>query len=189
MKPGDVISKIYLRNFLFMLLVILLSSTAISAMVLYLNIHKPLDTHYSAIVMIISELHDTILIKSLTISAISSIVTAIALFSLGIFYTHKIAGPLYRIKMAAKSIIKGDLGTKIILRRKDVIQPFAESLNAMTTTYNEKIRTIHVEVDRLKDTITELKSSAESGKNRDDKLKKISDMESHINKVIHSIKV
>jgi methyl-accepting chemotaxis protein len=188
-KPRDVISKIYLRNFLFMLLVILLSSTAISALVLYFNIHKPLNTHYSAIVMIISELNDIILVKTLTISAVFSVLAAIALFLLGIFYTHKIAGPLYRIKMAAKSISMGDLGTKIILRRKDVIQPFAESLNSMTENYSNKIRILDVEADKLHSTITELKSLTKDGKESDTAIRRVSDMENQINSLINDIKL
>ncbi len=172
-----------------MLLVILLSSTAISALVLYLNIHKPLDTHYSAILMIMSELNDIILIKTLTISAIFSVLTAIALFLLGIIYTHRIAGPLYRIKIAATSISKGDLGTRIILRRKDVIQPFAESLNTMTKNYNDKIRTIQVEVDKFHDTITELKSLTKDSKETDTAIRRVSDMERQINALIDNIKL
>ncbi len=139
--------------------------------------------------MIMSELHDTIMIKTLTISAISSVVTAIALFSLGIFYTHKIAGPLYRIKMAAKSIIKGDLGTKIILRRKDVIQPFAESLNTMTENYSNKIRILNVKADKFHNTITELKSLTKNGKETDTAIRKVSDMENQINSLINDIKL
>lgn len=189
MRPIEIIKKNYLRNFLCLLLLVLLLSTAVSAIVFHLNIHRPLNTHYSAILSILSDLKETLLIKTLKISTLFSFLAAIGLLFISILYTHRIAGPLHRIKSAAKAIGKGNLDTKIQLRSKDAIHHFAKSLNSMTESYRDRIRALSGSLDQLRDSITEIKSLTDHNKEMDSTLEKISDKNIEIHSYIDSIKL
>lgn len=48
-----------------------------------------------------------------------------------IFYTHRIAGPAYRLGMALRQIAKGDLNQKVIFRKNDYLQELASDANMM----------------------------------------------------------
>jgi methyl-accepting chemotaxis protein len=183
------IGKSYLPGLIFAALGIFVFSIAISALLLYLDIYQPLDTHYSAVLSIITDVRETLIIKTLKISGISSLLIILGLMALVIYYTHRIAGPLYRIKVCAKSIGEGRLGTKVKFRTRDVIHPFAESLNDMTDRYSEKVRSITLEINELKSAVIELKSVAEDGNNTEAALKKALDKDSQIKGLLDSIKI
>lgn len=189
MKQERIIGKSYLPGLIFAALGIFVFSIAVSALLLYLDIYQPLDTHYSAVLSIITDIRETLLIKTLKISGISSLLIILGLMALVIFYTHRIAGPLYRIKVCAKSIGEGRLGTKVKFRQRDVIHPFAESLNEMTDRYSEKVRSLTLEINELKSAVTELKSLTEDGKDTEDALKKASDKDNQIKGLLDSMKI
>lgn len=172
-----------------MLLLVLLLSTTVSSLVLHLNIHRPLNTHYSEILSILSDLKETLLIKTLAISALFSFLAAIGLLFISIIYTHKIAGPLHRIKSAAKGIGEGNLETKIKLRRKDAIHHFAESLNSMTESYRDRISVLSGSLDQLKDAVTEFRSLSAEGRETDSVSKNISKKNIEIHSLIDNIKL
>ncbi len=49
----------------------------------------------------------------------------------GIFYSHRLAGPIYRINISLERIITGDLDFQVRLRRTDAFQHIGERLNAL----------------------------------------------------------
>ena len=189
MKQERIIGKSYLPGLIFAALGIFVFSIAVSALLLYLDIYRPLDTHYSAVLSIITDVRETLIIKTLKISGISSLLIILGLMALVIFYTHRITGPLHRIKVCAKSIGEGRLGTKVKFRQRDVIHPFAESLNEMTDSYSEKVRALTLEISQLKSAVTELKSLTEDGKDTEAGLKKALDKDSQIKGLLDSIKI
>ncbi len=189
MKSTDIIGKNYLVNFLLAFLLVLMSGIAVSALTLYLNIYQPLDTHYSAALSIMSDLKDTLISRSLIISALFSCMMFLGLLFLGILYTHRVAGPLYRVKVAAKSIGNGNLRENIKLRRKDVIHSFAESLNNLTSNYSNKVELLHSEINQLKDSVNELKNMPDDKKSLQSDIEKISDINEHINSLIDELKL
>lgn len=54
-----------------------------------------------------------------------------ALSTLGIFFSHRTAGPLYHFKRVFNQIRSGDVKARIRLRPKDDFQDVAESFNTM----------------------------------------------------------
>ena len=182
-KPSEIIKGDYVKRIVFLILLVLILSTGVS-FVLYLNIHQSLDTHYSAILIIMTDLKAELITQSLTISALCSFITIVGILCLGIFYTHRVVGPLYKIKIDARSIGNGHLNTKITLRRKDVLHPFAESLNTMTDSYRKGVKDLSLQVNNLKNTIVELDSPSVEAKERDGKIKKIMDIDRHIQSLI-----
>ncbi len=61
------------------------------------------------------------------------------IFILGLLFSHKIAGPVYRIEKTLVEISKGNLPLKIKLRRGDELSDLAEVINVLTDNLNKSI--------------------------------------------------
>jgi len=187
-KPREVIKKGYLPRLLIALISVFIIGTILSAIYLYIEMYKPLNTHYSAILAIIIEIKKTLIAKSIKINLIFLILISAGIIILGILYTHRIAGPLHRIKSYAKVVSECRLDTSIRFRRKDVVHVFAEVLNSMTGSYGERLRTLTLEINELKDALAKLESLTDDDKDRESVIRRIQDIDDRIKKLLSNIK-
>jgi len=65
------------------------------------------------------------------------IVAQIALLT--IFFSHKLAGPIYRFEKMCHSLIEGNYTDKIYLRRGDEMQNLAQLINEVIRTTDERL--------------------------------------------------
>lgn len=82
---------------------------------------------------------------------------------IGVFLSHKIAGPIYAFEMRIKNISNGDISTLVDLRKGDLLRDFETSFNEMMTILrktvvkdrktlagiNEKIAAINKKLDKV----------------------------------------
>ena len=61
------------------------------------------------------------------------------IFILGLLFSHKIAGPVYRIEKTLGDICKGNLGLKIRLREGDELVDLAYMINNLVEAFNKSI--------------------------------------------------
>ena len=61
------------------------------------------------------------------------------IFILGLLFSHKIAGPVYRIEKTLGDISKGNLGLKIRLRDGDELVDLAHTINNLVENFNKTI--------------------------------------------------
>jgi len=80
-----------------------------------------------------------------------------------IMNSHRIAGPLYRIRTVLNSVGSGDLTQKITLRKKDYLKKEADNVNTMVTSLREKIDRLQSHSTAASDDLTALKQSLQSG--------------------------
>ncbi len=189
MNPIDILKKDYLRNFLLWLLVIFFIGTAVSALLLYIDIYRPLNAQYSAILSTIKDVKESLVTKTVRINVIFYLLITAGMGILVIFYTHRIVGPLHRIKQHAKSIGQGNLDAEIKFRQRDAVNSLAESLNDMTKSYSDKIEILSSEIQQLKNSLTEFKLLAEKGEDTEPVLKKIIDVDNRITKILSTVKL
>jgi methyl-accepting chemotaxis protein len=69
--------------------------------------------------------------------AVSALVFVV-MVSLGIFYSHRIVGPLHNLNNKMKRIASGDDLSPVSFRRKDQFQELAESFNAMIEKFRNR---------------------------------------------------
>jgi methyl-accepting chemotaxis protein len=62
--------------------------------------------------------------------------------TLGLFLTHRLAGPLYRFEQTIKAILSGDLSVRIRLREKDEFHALALLLNQAIVEIEQRLRAI-----------------------------------------------
>lgn len=189
LKPTEVIGKGYLTRLLLLLICVFIIGTTVSAIYLYLDIYRSLDTHYSAILSIITEIKETLIIRTIKINAFFFLLISAGIVILGILYTHRIAGPLYRIKLYAKMVGEGRLDSDVKFRRKDVIHSFGESFNDMTKSYSDRLTVLISEIQQFKDAIAELKSLTEEGEDTEIAMEKVLEHDSRIKKLLNTIRL
>ena len=63
--------------------------------------------------------------------SISFLVTCLA----GIFFSHQLAGPIYRFRCAISETLEGNPPNEIVLRKRDALKDFAEELMKLIKKY------------------------------------------------------
>ena len=69
-----------------------------------------------------------ILLEALGVSSLVSILV-VGLFM--IFYTHRIAGPAYKLRQSLEKLARGETAEKISFRKNDEFQKLAEAFNSI----------------------------------------------------------
>ncbi|MCP3676976.1 MAG: methyl-accepting chemotaxis protein [Deltaproteobacteria bacterium] len=70
------------------------------------------------------------------------IVVTVAIAIISLLFSHKIAGPIFRLERNIHSIREGNLTTNTSFRTGDQIQELAETLNDLTRTLNHRVSKI-----------------------------------------------
>lgn len=188
-RPRDVISKAHPSRLFILLLAVFIVFALLSAVYLYLDVYMPLNIQYGSIVSALSEIHETLVARTVKINIIFFILTCAGILIIGIVYTHRICGPLHRIQMFAKLVSEGKLDNEIIFRKKDAIHLFGDAFNEMTKNYSDRLHMFSSEVRSLKESIQELKSLSEEGKDDAAGFDQIIETDRKIKKLLSTIKL
>lgn len=97
----------------------------------------------------------------LPVIIISVLLTSIFTIIYGLLYSHKIAGPIYRIKRTIDTISKGRLDFNVKLRNKDKFREVAGFLNILISSLNTKIKNIQGQASVLGKEINALQTLTE----------------------------
>ncbi len=79
-----------------------------------------------------------VLVSLLWVFGIGVLLVIIQIVLLTIFFSHKLAGPIYRFERLCHTIIEGDYTGEIILRRGDEMQNLASLLNEVIGRTHER---------------------------------------------------
>lgn len=80
-------------------------------------------------------LESTTMFRLVLPALVASNILAIIISAIfGLFYSHRMAGPVYRLEESIKSIIAGNLDFHIRLRKNDEFKELADALNELITS-------------------------------------------------------
>jgi hypothetical protein len=68
-------------------------------------------------VSILNDIHETLIIKTLKINTFFFLLAFAGILILGIIYTNRVCGPLYRVKFILKSVAEGRIDTPMRFRQ------------------------------------------------------------------------
>ncbi len=122
--------------------------------ILYSTMQQDIGPSYAVGIKMLSGLRQDILYKALTVFGITFFFMIIGILVLTMLYSHRIAGPLYRLSQFVKNVTEGHFDKRVSLREKDVIHPIAEELNELVSVYHVKLQNIKKEVETL-ETLTD----------------------------------
>lgn len=84
-----------------------------------------------------------------------------------VFFSHRIAGPLYRFRNVFKAIGQGDLMVQTKIRDHDYLQQEAEGLEHMIVELRSKLAEIKTDCQALDDLVGELKQALQRNSLKD----------------------
>lgn len=68
----------------------------------------------------------------------NNLIIMIIISILGVLYSHRIAGPVYRMQKDIEKVLAGEKGVRVQLRKNDKLKDLAEKLNALIDSYEKK---------------------------------------------------
>src|SRR6185369_4738344 len=96
---------------------------------------------------------------------ITTLLIVIAMVILHLLYSHRIAGPAYRIGLEAAKIAQGNLTGKIRFRRHDNLMDMADSMNNVALRYQVNIRRVQECLSIIEERSLKMNTLIQQGKN------------------------
>jgi len=118
---------------------------------------------------------------------IVTVIVSLATIAVTLFFSHKIAGPLYRFKKAMETLIGGDFSSDFHIRHFDQLQDLAGEFNKMIGSIRQRLNSLKDNVVSLKEKLNSL-SEHEVLEHKRAALNELKKITEELNKVIHSFK-
>lgn len=164
MKPITTRHFYRTRLFVYTLIVVLLGAVFAGVGVFAL-LPSGLGEGYGAALSTVKGIGDILLqrVAALFVAIAAGIVVVMAVLHL--FYSHRIAGPAYRLGREAAKITEGDLGGNIRFRQKDNLTDMADTLNEVAVRYRGRIDAVKNQLSRIEAQSEALSTLIQQGKN------------------------
>ncbi|MBI5586942.1 MAG: methyl-accepting chemotaxis protein [Deltaproteobacteria bacterium] len=138
----NLVEKTFKLNFGLRLCLLTAAGMLAVTLFLYYATSKDLGDSYGRAIYLINDLKirifPLIFASFYSIFILVVITTAIAVIS--VLYSHKIAGPIYRLEKNLELIGSGDLTVNTRFRRTDQLFVLADEINAMVRSLNHTVR-------------------------------------------------
>ncbi len=121
----------------------------LSAFFFYLTVNQHLGETYAQKVQALSFYKFEIIRQSLLIFVGFGFIAFAGVIFFGILYTHRIAGPLFRIRMIARELAAGNFSQIAKFRKNDAIHSLAESVNHFSREQAKRRETLLNGIDEL----------------------------------------
>jgi len=103
------------------------------------------------------------IIKTVNMRMLFSIIMVSPLVAiLGIFLSHRIAGPIFRMEKVLNNIAAGDLTQKIVLREKDEMINLANGINTVTESFKLNVTSEKSRLNKIREALEDAKKSLAS---------------------------
>jgi methyl-accepting chemotaxis protein len=146
-RAHQVIDKSHLRMVVLKCALISLAGLAGTAAIFWMIMHRQIGPTYGEGFRMLAELNRDILYKSLIIYGSTVLVTMICIALITLLYSHRVAGPVYRLRQFAGRIGGGDVSGRVTLRQGDVVQPLAGEMNGMNEAFRQTVTGIMQEIE------------------------------------------
>ncbi len=177
------------KRFQFAVLGLFLLFSLTATIIIYKAIHVTPAPHYGAAFSVMAEFKDTLVIKTIKINLIFLFLTMLGVAILGIFYSHRVAGPLFKVKQHAAVLGEGRFNERMFFRKKDVIHELSDVLNQTAHVYQEKSKTFYSGLKELKDGLELLNSLPDRSEEKAAQIKHLKELDKKIIREIQKMKL
>lgn len=150
--PSRLLERAFKIRFGLKLCLLTLLGGAAVVLLLYFSLARSLGDSYGSAILTIHELKIKVLplifASSYSILILGLITAAIAVIS--VLFSHRIAGPLYRLEKSLEAIASGDLTVNTRFRGMDQLSALADELNTMVRSLNHTSRSIMDSAEELR---------------------------------------
>lgn len=168
-----------------------IAGTLITAVFFYGYAEKNLGQTYAQRLMNLSDFKQEVVKKSLYIYLFFGALMSASLIVAAIYYSHKVAGPLVRIRIFAKDMMSGKFGGGVKFRSGDVIHPVAEAAEGFSKRYGERRDGLEKITEEMIAAAGELRKSidADDGQKMQNAVNAISSGSKELDRMLSEIKI
>jgi len=145
-------------------ILVIAAGVAVTGALLYVSSQIWLGESYTEGLKTLSKSRGVILRNSIIIYATTSLFVLAGIIVLGLLYSHRVAGPLYRLAATARLISGGDYRVHVKLRDGDAVHPLADSMNQLVEGCNERLRRLTDALNSLEEASERLEAATEQGR-------------------------
>lgn len=148
-QADQVIDKAYPRLLVIHCALIFIAGLLVTAAIFLVLMGRPIGPTYGEGFRMLAQLNRDIFYKSLVIYGSTVLVALCCIAGSVLLYSHRVAGPVYRLRLFAGRIAKGELGARVTLRQTDVVHPLAEEMNRMSDNFHRTLTAVRQELEVL----------------------------------------
>jgi len=134
-----IVTRSFSYSLLAKIVSLILAGGLLSAGILLFLVHRPIGGDYSATLYTLQQFKGLLLSRTVVIGLVVGVLISGAVALINLFYSHRIAGPLYRIEQEAGRIEEGDLTVRIRLRQGDAVEPLADEISRLASKHRERV--------------------------------------------------
>ncbi|MDP2168332.1 MAG: hypothetical protein Q8J64_08390 [Thermodesulfovibrionales bacterium] len=191
MNPFKVVSRSFSLRLLAAVMLTVVLGASITGVFFFTYTNQSLGESYTQRFANLSIYKLAVIRNSLYIYALFAVAIFVAVVLFSIYYSHKVTGPLYRIRMFAKEMERGNFGIGIRFREGDAIHAIAETANSFSQRYGEIYSRLNELVDAMEKDAAVLKRAIEKGdsKGGDSARDRIASGVTELNEILSGLKL
>jgi methyl-accepting chemotaxis protein len=151
------IKKLFQLRFILQFTALVVMACAAWGMLVYFYSRQTLTTAFIDSKLRVMSTADFLMpalgLGALLVTALAALAAAARL----LFFSHQIAGPLYRLEKTAQEVRDGNLKLQVKLRSGDQLQELAESMDQMVANLRMRTSQIRVDTERLREVVDRAK--------------------------------
>jgi methyl-accepting chemotaxis protein len=146
-------------------LVIVLLGVSFAACAVVWSLPGDLGEGYHNVQAMLRGIQQVLFLRISLLYTVTTLLIVIAMVILHLLYSHRIAGPAYRIGLEAAKIAQGDLSVTVRFRRRDSLMDMAEFMNDITLRYQDDVCQIQDGLATIEERSKKLDALVQEGKN------------------------
>jgi methyl-accepting chemotaxis protein len=147
-EPIQTVPKSYLSGFVRASTLIFAAGALLTAAGFYFAPEERLVS-YADSFKLIAELNRVLVTKSLILFSFTLLLMVAGVVVISVAYSHRVAGPLFKLGMHTRKIASGDLAEEVRLRKGDVIHALAGDMNSLSSHYRGLLAQLEIKTREL----------------------------------------
>ena len=139
----------YLKNIVRISTLLLAGGAICVAVGFYLAFQEQGRTTYADNYRLLAELDQALVTRALIVFSFTLLVSSVGAVIIAVAYSHRVAGPIYKLGMITQKIGGGDLAGSVRLRTNDVLHELAAEFNVLSGRYRETLIPLEIKTREL----------------------------------------
>ncbi|MBN1871923.1 MAG: methyl-accepting chemotaxis protein [Candidatus Omnitrophica bacterium] len=165
-RKNYLIDKTFQTQFIFKFCLLIIVASLVTGVLIYYFNRQTTTVAFENLRVVVKSTSDFILPIIIQILLIVTVFAGIVTILVTLFTTHKISGPLYRLKNELERIRSGDLTRTVRIRSADQLQIVASELDSVRKNIKESLQVLKAQCDLIKDYAQKSREGKEDAEGR-----------------------
>lgn len=148
--PIEGISKSYIWSLVLRCFYVFIAGIGLTGIIFLVSFQQTAGSSYSETFQLLSNIKQHIFLKTITIYFTGFVFIVVGIVLISLLYSHRIAGPVYRLTEFTKQLATGDFSNTVTLRENDTIKPLSGELNNLVEFYKNSTNSLLKSLEEIK---------------------------------------